>query len=142
MNKNPEEDFWKHLHPKVIELAKPRFQGGFYADSVLSCLREANSIIKAHVLEQINQELDGAALMTRAFSVNNPIIQFANINTEKGRNIQLGYMKMFEGSMIGIRNPKAHENLNPNQRTTIHLLFNASFLFVKLEETGVLVVEN
>lgn len=132
------EGFWVYLHPKVVELAKPRFDAGFFADSILVCLREANAILKAHVLAINHQELDGAALMTAAFSVNNPIVQLADINTANGRSIQLGYMKIFEGSMIGIRNPKAHENLNPDRTKTIHLLYNASFLFIKLQESGVL----
>jgi len=28
-----------------------------------------------------------------------------------GRNIQRGYMQIFAGAMIGIRNPKAHKNI-------------------------------
>lgn len=140
-NKEPKNDFWKYIHPRVKELAQPRFDNGFYADSIVSCLREANSIIKNYVREQINQELDGAPLMTRAFSVNNPIIQLADLNTENGRNIQLGYMKIFEGTMIGVRNPKSHENMNPDRIKTIHLLFNASFIFLKLEEKGIIKTE-
>ncbi len=130
--------FWGLLHPKVQELARPRFESGFYADSIVQCLREANSIIKKYVKTKTGEELDGASLMTKAFSVNNPIIPLADLSNENGRNIQLGYMKLFEGAMIGIRNPKSHENMTPNERTTIHLLFNASFIFVKLEETGVI----
>ncbi len=130
------EDFWVYLHPKVVELAKPRFDGGFFADSILVCLREANAILKAHVLAVRNVELDGANLMTTAFSVQNPVIHLADLNTANGRSIQLGYMKIFEGSMIGIRNPKAHENMNPDRLKTIHLLYNASFIFTKLQEAG------
>ncbi len=122
---------------KVVELAKDRFNNGFYADSISACLKELNQIIKNHVKDKTGNELDGANLMTTAFSVNNPIIQFANINTETGKSIQLGYMKIFEGSMIGIRNPKAHENLHPDRTKTIHLLFNSSFLFLKIREAGI-----
>lgn len=61
------ENFWVYLHPKVVELAKPRFDGGFFADAISVCLSEANAIIKTHVLEIINEELDGAPLMTKAF---------------------------------------------------------------------------
>jgi uncharacterized protein (TIGR02391 family) len=131
-------DFWTLLHPRVVELARPRFEGGFYADAVVSCLREANCIIKEFVKKVTNQELDGAPLMTKAFSVQNALIPLADLTTENGRNIQLGYMKIFEGSMIGIRNPKSHENMYPDQNKTIHLLFNASFIFIKLEEAGVM----
>ncbi|WP_374362308.1 hypothetical protein [Cloacibacterium sp.] len=44
------EDFWVYLLPKVVELVKPRFDAGFFADSILVCLREANAILKSHVL--------------------------------------------------------------------------------------------
>ena len=76
--------------------------------------------------------------MTRAFSANNPIIEFGDLTTENGRNIQLGYMKIFEGAMIGIRNPKAHANLYPDENKSIHFLFLASFMFIKLQEAGII----
>jgi len=131
-------DFWNLLHPRVIALAKLRFENGHYADSTSACLREINSIIKDYVRRAINQELDGAPLMTRAFSANNPIIEFADLTTESGRNIQLGYMKIFEGAMIGIRNPKAHANLYPDENKAIHFLFLSSFMFLKLQEAGII----
>ena len=131
-------DFWTSLHPRVVELAKTRFENGLYADSVSACLREINTIVKEHVRAAINQELDGAPLMTRAFSANNPIIQFGDLNTESGRNIQLGYMKIFEGAMIGIRNPKAHANMYPDGDKAIHFLFLSSFMFIKLQEAAII----
>lgn len=60
------------------------------------------------------------------------------MSTESGRNIQLGYMKIFEGAMIGVRNPKAHANLYLDKKTAIHLLFLASFMFDKLQNAGLL----
>ncbi|HQZ25875.1 MAG TPA: TIGR02391 family protein [Flavobacterium sp.] len=138
-----DEGFWEYLHPKVYELAKQRFENGEFADAVLACLREANHIIKKYTLSKTGNEYDGAVLMTRAFSVNNPVIQFADITTETGRNIQQGYMKMFEGMIIGIRNPKSHENMYPDKVKTVHFLYQASFIFVKLDEFGVIeAVEN
>jgi len=132
------QDIWNLLHPRIIKLAKKRFDNGLYADAVSACLREINSVIKNHVLQAINQELDGAPLMTRALSANNPIIEFGDLTTESGRNIQLGYMKIFEGAMIGIRNPKAHTNMYPDENKAIHFLFIASFMFLKLQEAGII----
>jgi uncharacterized protein (TIGR02391 family) len=131
-----EEAFWQYLHPKVKSLAKTRFDNEFYADAVLMCLKDANSILKKYVKSKNGRELDGAALMTQAFSAQNPIIAFADINTENGRNIQQGYMKIFEGMIIGIRNPKSHENMPLDKNKAIHMLFFCSFLYVKLEESG------
>jgi len=36
--------------------------------------------------------------------------------------------------MISIRNPKAHNNLNPDKIKSIHLLQIASFMMLKLGE--------
>jgi len=135
---NHSQDFWSLLHPRIVYLAQTRFENQLYADSVSVCLREINSIVKDHVRKAISQELDGATLMTKAFSAANPIICFGDLSTENGRNIQLGYMKIFEGAMIGIRNPKAHANLYPDGNKTIHLLFLASFMMNKLQEAGIL----
>lgn len=133
-----DNSFWSLLHPRVSRLAKTRFDNGLYADAVSTCLREINEIIKNYVRQAINQELDGAPLMTRTFSASNPIIELADLSTENGRKIQLGYMKIFEGAMIGIRNPKAHINLYPDENKTIHLLYLSSFMFLKLEEAGII----
>ena len=131
-------DFWGLLHPRVISLAKSRFENGLLADAISACLREFNTIVKDHVRGVIGQELDGANLMTRAFSAQSPIIELADLTTESGRNIQIGYMKIFEGAMIGIRNPKAHANLYPDNNTAIHILFLTSFMFNKLQNAGIL----
>lgn len=131
-------NFWSLLHPRVTRLAQRHFDNGLFADAVLTCLRDINTIIKNHVRQAINQELDGAPLMTRAFSVSSPIIAFDDLTAESGRNIQIGYMKIFEGAMIGIRNPKAHANLYPDRNKAIHFLFLSSFMFLKLEETGII----
>lgn len=72
--------------------------------------------------------------MTTAFSINSPIIKLTDLTTETGKSIQQGYMQIFAGSMTGIRNPKAHANLQPDKPTTVHLLMLASLLMTKLDE--------
>lgn len=126
------DGFWHFLHPFVTKLAKDKFEHGHLADAVETVFKEINSVIKHHYKTKTGVEEDGATLMNRAFSVNNPTFVFDNINTETGRNIQQGYMQIFAGSMIGIRNPKAHNNMTPDKNKAMHLLFVASFLAVKL----------
>ena len=128
---------WELFHPKVIELARERFENNFYADSVSACLREINTIVKEYVRARIGEELDGVPLFERAFSSREPIIMLADLTNEDGRNIHNGYKRIFEGMFLGVRNPKAHTNLNPSKTKTIHLLFICSFMFLKLEEAGI-----
>jgi len=135
---NEELSYWNCIHPKIRLLSKRKFDNEFYADSVETALKEVNCIIKNEFKKISGEELDGAKLIQKVFSVNNPVFQFADITTETGRNIQQGYMNIFAGAMIGIRNPKAHNNLNPDKIKAIHLLQIASFMMIKLEELGMI----
>ncbi len=130
--------FWDQIHPKVQELAKPRFEIGHYADAIESALKELNSIVKKKVREVTGEELDGSSLMNRAFSPNNPIIMLDDLDTNSGKDIQKGYMQIFAGTMTGIRNPKAHDNITIDHRRAVHLLYLVSLLFYKLDEPNLL----
>jgi uncharacterized protein (TIGR02391 family) len=128
------EPFWAHLHPRIRSIAKSRYDAGHYADSVQAALKEVNNIVKAHYRQLTASEIDGANLMNMAFSPKNPKILLADISTETGQNIQQGYMQIFAGSMIGIRNPTAHENLQTEQIQAIHQLYLASLLLYVFDE--------
>ena len=126
--------FWDLLHPKIVKVSKSRFETNHFADSVEAALKEVNNIVKVLVKRRTNQEYDGADLMYRAFSLKKPIIELDDLSTETGKNIQNGYMQIFAGSMTGIRNPKAHNNITIDRQRAIHFLFLASLLMYKIDE--------
>jgi len=128
------EHVWSLLHASVVALAKPRFEAGHYADAVEAVLKEVNSVVKMLHKAAANEELDGAPLMRKAFTPNKPTITLDDLTTETGRNIQQGHMDLFAGSMIGVRNPKAHGNIVITPERAIHHFFLASLLFHKLDE--------
>jgi uncharacterized protein (TIGR02391 family) len=121
------------LHPAIWSIAEPRFKAHQYADSVEAALKHLNTTIKKIVKDLTGEELDGAPLMERAFSLKNPLIRLADLTTITGRNEQLGYMQLFAGAMTGIRNPKAHDNLSIDRHNAIHVLFLASLLMHRLD---------
>jgi uncharacterized protein (TIGR02391 family) len=127
-------DFWSHLHPEVQEHSKSRFDSGHFADAVEAVLKHINSKIKNLVLRKTTNELDGASLMRTAFSPNNPVILLEDLSTESGRNIQQGYMDIFAGTMTGIRNPKAHANIQIDSKRAMHFFFLASLLLYVIDE--------
>ncbi len=129
--------FWSIIHPSVVRVARKKFTDGYLADAVESAFKEVNKRVKDYVKTQIGQELDGSSLMNRAFSLNDPIIILDNLQTESGRDIQKGYMQIFAGSITGIRNPKAHDNISIKEKRAVHLLFLASLLMYKLDEADV-----
>ncbi len=127
-------DFWSDIHPTITGVARPRFDNGHFADAVEAALKEVNCAIKNHVRKKTGEELDGAALMQRAFSLKAPLIVLADLSTETGRNIQLGYLQIYSGAMTGIRNPKAHSNISIDDRRARHFIYLASLLAQVFEE--------
>jgi uncharacterized protein (TIGR02391 family) len=125
---------WDLMHPIVVKISKTRFDSGHFADAVEAALKEVNDIVRTLVRDHTGKEYDGADLMNRAFSVERPIIALDDLSTTTGRNIQLGYMQICSGAMTGIRNPKAHSNVQIDSVRGIHLLFSASLIFFKIDE--------
>lgn len=127
-------DFWRDIHPKISVIAKARFINTHYADAVESALKEINTFVKDIVKRKTSKELDGADLMHTAFFPKNPIIVLDDLSTETGKNIQQGYMEIFAGTMIGIRNPKAHGNIEITKNRAKHSIYLASLLMYKLDK--------
>ena len=128
-------DFWTLLHPRIVDVAKSRFQAKHYADSVEAAFKEINKVGKDILRKKTSQEKDGVNIFETLFSLSSPIIKLGNLKTESGRNIQQGYLQIFCGSIKGIRNPKAHANISIEKNNAIHLLFLASLLMGKLKST-------
>lgn len=133
-NHSTQTDIWMLMHQRVVEIARPRFAAGHFADSVEAAFKELNSAVKALHMSAANRELDGVPLMRQALAPGKPTIILGDLAIETGFNIQQGYMELFAGSMSGIRNPKAHDNLIITAERALHHLMLASLLFHKLDE--------
>lgn len=126
-------DFWTLVNPKIEKVTRKKFETGFYADTVESALKEINSTVKKIVKNKIGEELDGAKLMQKTFSVQNPVIELDDLTTESGKNIQSGFNQIFSGAMTGIRNPKAHDNLETDIDEAVRLLCFCGELMDKID---------
>lgn len=125
------------LHPRIIAVSKSRFDSSHFADAVEASFKELNNRVKTWVFKQTSKEYDGTDLMRVAINNKNPIIKLCDLSTESGRNEQEGYGHIFAGSMLGIRNPKAHGNLTISEGRCLQLLFLASLLMSKLDDANV-----
>lgn len=92
-------------------------------------------MVKDIVKQKTNEEYDGARLMNKAFTPNNPIVVLGDLSTQTGKDLQIGYMQIFSGAMTGVRNPKAHDNIVIDRKRAIHFLFLASLLMSKIDDS-------
>lgn len=94
------------LHPRIIRASKSLFSSGHYAEAIFAAFKAVNNFIK----RKTGQSLDGKDLMAKAFSESKPIIKINKLTTQSERDKQEGFRFLFMGAMIGIRNPKAHDD--------------------------------
>ncbi len=73
--------------------------------------------------------------MANAFSEQSAVIRLNPLNTRSDRDEQEGFKFLFMGSMQGIRNPKAHENVvQDDLHKTLEYLGLASLLMKRLDD--------
>lgn len=126
-------DVWTLVHPLLAEITKDRMESGFYADAVENACKVLNARVREIVLAKTGEEHDGAKLMQKAFSADNPIIKFEKGTSQSAHDTQLGYMQIFSGVMTGIRNPKAHEIENITREDALRKLIMISVLMYKID---------
>lgn len=92
------------LHPVIFEHAYQQYRAGHLRDAVLNAFTAVFDLIRART----GLDMDGAKLVGQVFSVQEPRLILGEIGTESGRNDQAGFLQIYQGAYIGIRNPKAH----------------------------------
>jgi uncharacterized protein (TIGR02391 family) len=123
------------LHKKIYDVSYKKYEDGHYADAVESAFKEINTRLKNIYKRQTGIEKDGKDLMAQIFSDSNPILKLSeDITTLSGKNEQEGYRFIFMGSIIAIRNPKAHENQIISEEDAYERLIFASLLMKKIDK--------
>lgn len=130
-------DVWMLIHPAIADITNNRMESGFYADAVENACKALNNRVREIVQTKTGEEHDGAKLMQKAFSADNPIIKLEKGTSQSAHDTQLGYMQIFSGVMTGIRNPKAHEIENITREDALRKLIMLSILMYKIDEATV-----
>ena len=125
------------LHPEIQETTRRRLQSGHFGDAVLAAFTCIDGKISSIVKRISGAELHGTKLMDRAFSTDKPILKLGD-ETETGKNIRLGYIKLFSGAVSAFRNPNAHNSSEMDAAEAVHSIHFASLLRTKLDECEII----
>ncbi len=88
------------------DVTRKLFVDGYYARAV----EEAYKCLVNVVKDKSDLSSDGKDLMDRAFSEKNPVLKLNALKTTSQKDEQIGYMLIFGGCVVGIRNPRAHDH--------------------------------
>lgn len=120
----------QRLHPKVVTAASALFADRQYDSAVT----EAMKSVEVRVRDLTGLQLSGAPLMQEAFKPKDFRLDVAVESGRSGDDEREGYFYLFRGSMIGIRNPKAHElSRGEDPDEALEVLALASILHRRLD---------
>ncbi|GAA5036751.1 hypothetical protein GCM10023258_39780 [Terrabacter aeriphilus] len=100
---------FESLHPAVQRAAGDLFADGHYETAV----SEAFKSVEVRVRKAVAVDKSGAALMGDAFRSDGSVLDVASHEGRSGEDEREGFLHIFRGAMIGIRNPGAHELFKP-----------------------------
>ncbi|MBS6274775.1 MAG: TIGR02391 family protein [Actinomycetaceae bacterium] len=95
----------QNLHPRVIEAAGALFADGHF-DTAIS---EAFKSLEIRVRGLIGSQQSGVKLVGEAFGGDKPKLNISRLNGQSGKDEQEGFLALFRGAMLAVRNPHAHE---------------------------------
>ncbi|TGE09721.1 TIGR02391 family protein [Hymenobacter fodinae] len=122
------------LHTSVQSAVGNLYSNGHYRQAILDTYIHLVDYVKR---KSNRSDLDGSQLMDNVFSPRNPVLKLSEDENERQ-----GYMLLFKGAVMAIRNPKAHSLIEQNDpQKTLEWLSFASVLFRKVDEAE-LVVRN
>lgn len=119
------------LHPRILQVVANLFADGHYANAVLDGAIALTSYVKER---SGRHDLDGAQLMRTVFSANNPVLVFNEFEDQTDRDEQEGMMHLFEGAVLGIRNPRAHELFEHDPQRALEYIVLLSLLTKRADE--------
>lgn len=119
------------LHPKIAKAATELFEHGHPWEAVFAASKALVNLVKD---KSGKTDLDGAPLMRSVFSRNKPILAFNKLTNQTEQDEQEGMMHLFEGVVLGIRNPGGHSFPEGSEQRALEYLLLISLLAYRTDE--------
>ena len=122
--------FAKTITESEIEIVcRDLFASGHYSLAVQEAFKAVEKFVQDKACER---SLSGTQLMQRVFSANDPMLFWTPRATTSQLDEQKGYLMLFSGAMLGIRNPVTHEfNWVDDSNVALELITFAQHLLRK-----------
>lgn len=120
-----------NLHPRILEVSRDLFLDSHAWEAVFAAAKALVNYVKDR---SGRHDLDGTPLMRTVFSRNAPLLAFNELKDQTDADEQEGMMHLFEGAVLGIRNPGGHSfPEGPGQRAIEYISF-LSLLAYRVQE--------
>lgn len=120
-----------NLHTKILEVSRDLFTDGYHWEAVFAAAKALINYVKER---SGRYDLDGAPLVRAVFSRNNPVLAFNGLSDQTDLDEQEGMMHLFEGAVLGIRNPGGHSFPEGSEQRAIEYISLLSLLAYRVQE--------
>ncbi len=120
-----------NLHPRVLDVSRDLFLDGYHWEAVFAAAKALVNYIKER---SGRHDLDGAQLVRTVFSRNAPLLAFNDLSDATDQDEQEGMMHLFEGAVLGIRNPGGHSFPEGPEQRAIEYMSLLSLLAYRVQE--------
>jgi uncharacterized protein (TIGR02391 family) len=108
------------MHPAIRAAAEGLYESQHYAQAVFEAGKALVNLVK---MKSGRTDLDGCDLMMKVFSPERPVLAFNKMQTETEIGEQRGLMFFFAGTVLALRNPRAHDAMvDGGEEARDHLL--------------------
>jgi uncharacterized protein (TIGR02391 family) len=112
------------LHSEIERAAGALYRDGHYANAIEDAVKSLNALVRL----RSGLDADGMTLMERVFSPTSPILKFNDLQTQTDRDEQKGFMVLFSGAVVGLRNPRAHAIIQDDPERALEFIAFVSLL--------------
>ena len=95
----------RRIHPEVLKYCQTELMQDNYFHAVF----EATKGLAQRIRELSGIDADGAALVDRVFSIEQPLLAINTLQTETEKSEHKGFAALLKGCFAAVRNPLAHE---------------------------------
>jgi len=123
----------ENLHPLVVGAAASLFADGHFESAVT----EAFKSVEVRVRDLTGSQTSGVKLMGEAFGGPSPQIDVVLRSGQSGADEREGFLALFRGAMLAVRNPRAHDlTTDQDPQEALEYLAFASLLHRRLDAAG------
>lgn len=120
-----------NLHPRILDVSRDLFLDGHHWQAVFEAAKDLLNFVKEC---SGRHDLDGAPLVRTVFSRNNPVLAFNDLSNQTDLDEQEGMMHLFEGAVLGIRNPGGHSFPEGPEQRAVEYISLLSLLAYRVQE--------
>lgn len=95
----------RSIHAEVLKYCRSELMQDNYFHAVF----EATKGLAQRIRDLSGVQLDGAALVDKVFSIDQPVLAFSALQTETEKSQHKGFATLLKGCFAAVRNPLAHE---------------------------------